>query len=158
MARKQDENLIPNSARTPSERRENATKAGIASGKARRQKKTVAEYLQKWAEGEVSEKNKNALRALGLTEEVTNRALLVIPLIKKANSGDTKALQMALELLGEDKKKELEIKKLRREIELLKAETQKLRMMTGEDREVEDLTALGDMLQAGEEDESHTDD
>ena len=158
MARKQDENLIPNSARTPSERRANATKAGIASGKARRQKKTVAEYLRKWADDEVSEKNKKALEALGLSEEATNRTLLVVPLIQKASKGDTKALQMALELLGEDKKKELEIKKLRREIELLKAETQKLRMMTGEDREVEDLTALGDMLQAGEEDESHTDD
>lgn len=152
MARKQDENLIPNSARTPSERRENATKAGIASGKARRQKKTVAEYLRKWADGEVvSEKNRNALEALGLSEEATNRTLLVVPLIQKAIKGDTKALQMALELLGEDKKKELEIKKLRREIELLKAETQKLRMMTGEDREVEDLTALGDMLKNEEE-------
>lgn len=151
MARKQDENLIPNSARTPSERRENATKAGIASGKARRQKKTVAEYLRKWADSEVSEKNKKALEALGLSEEATNRTLLVVPLIQKASKGDTKALQMALELLGEDKKKELEIKKLRREIELLKAETQKLRMMTGEDREVEDLTALGDMLKNEEE-------
>jgi hypothetical protein len=151
LARKQDENLIPNSARTPSERRENATKAGIASGKARRQKKTVAEYLRKWADGEVSEKNKKALEALGLSEEATNRTLLVVPLIQKASKGDTKALQMALELLGEDKKKELEIKKLRREIELLKAETQKLRMMTGEDREVEDLTALGDMLKNEEE-------
>ena len=152
MARKQDENLIPNSARTPSERRANATKAGIASGKARRQKKTVAEYLRKWADGEVvSEKNRNALEALGLSEEATNRTLLVVPLIQKAIKGDTKALQMALELLGEDKKKELEIKKLRREIELLKAETQKLRMMTGEDREVEDLTALGDMLKNEEE-------
>ena len=151
MARKQDENLIPNSARTPSERRENATKAGIASGKARRQKKTVAEYLKKWADGEVNEKNKKALEALGLSEEATNRTLLVVPLIQKASKGDIKALQMALELLGEDKKKELEIKKLRREIELLKAETQKLRMMTGEDREVEDLTALGDMLKNEEE-------
>lgn len=156
MARKQDENLIPNSARTPSERRANATKAGIASGKARRQKKTVAEYLRKWADGEVSEKNKKALEALGLSEEATNRTLLVVPLIQKASKGDTKALQMALELLGEDKKKELEIKKLRREIELLKAETQKLRMMTGEDREVEDLTALGDMLRV--DDETDTDD
>ena len=156
MARKQDENLIPNSARTPSERRENATKAGIASGKARRQKKTVAEYLRKWADGEVSEKNKKALEALGLSEEATNRTLLVVPLIQKASKGDTKALQIVLELLGEDKKKELEIKKLRREIELLKAETQKLRMMTGEDREVEDLTALGDMLQV--DDETDTDD
>lgn len=151
MARKQDENLIPNSARTPSERRANATKAGIASGKARKQKKTVAEYLRKWADGEVSEKNKKALEALGLSEEATNRTLLVVPLIQKASKGDTKALQMALELLGEDKKKELEIKKLRREIELLKAETQKLRMMTGEDREVEDLTALGDMLRVDDD-------
>ena len=123
----------------------------------RKQKKTVAEYLRKWADGEVSEKNKKALEALGLSEEATNRTLLVVPLIQKASKGDTKALQMALELLGEDKKKELEIKKLRREIELLKAETQKLRMMTGEDREVEDLTALGDMLQVNT-DESHTDD
>ena len=153
MARKQDENLIPNSARTPSERRANATKAGIASGQVRRQKKTVAEYLKKWADGEVSEKNKKALEALGLSEEATNRTLLVVPLIQKASKGDTKALQMALELLGEDKKKELEIKKLRREIELLKAETQKLRMMTGEDREGEDLTALGDMLKTDNKEE-----
>lgn len=151
MARKQDENLIPNSQRSPSEVRENSSKGGIKSGQVRRQKKTVAEYLRKWADGEVSEKNKKALEALGLSEEATNRTLLVVPLIKKASSGDTKALQMALELLGEDKKKELEIKKLRHEIELLKAETQKLRMMTGEDREVEDLSALGDMLKGDEE-------
>ena len=137
---------------------EMAAKNGSKGGRAKAAKKTVADYLKKWADGEVSEKNKKALEALGLSEEATNRTLLVVPLIKKASSGDTKALQMALELLGEDKKKELEIKKLRREIELLKAETQKLRMMTGEDREVEDLSALGDMLQVSEEDESHTDD
>ena len=130
-----------------------AAKNGSKGGKAAHAKKTVADYLKQWADGEVSsEKNKNALEALGLSEEATNRTLLVVPLIQKASKGDTKALQMALELLGEDKKKELEIKKLRREIELLKAETQKLRMMTGEDREVEDLTALGDMLKTDSED------
>lgn len=134
-----------------------AAKNGSKGGKARAAKKTVADYLKKWADGEVlDKKNKEALRALGLSEEATNRTLLVVPLIHKASKGDTKALQMALELLGEDKKKELEIKKLRREIELLKAETQKLRMMTGEDREVEDLTALGDMLLV--DDETDTDD
>lgn len=148
MARKQDENLRPCEYKLS---QEEAKKGGIRSGQVRKQKKTVAEYLRKWADSEVSEKNKKALEALGLSEEATNRTLLVVPLIKKASSGDTKALQMALELLGEDKKKELEIKKLRREIELLKAETQKLRMMTGEDREVEDLTALGDMLQVSED-------
>lgn len=155
MARKQDENLRPCEYKLS---QEEAKKGGIRSGQVRRQKKTVAEYLKKWADSEVSEKDKKELEALGLSEEATNRTLLVVSLIQKASKGDTKALQMVLELLGEDKKKELEIKKLRREIELLKAETQKLRMMTGEDREVEDLTALGDMLQVSEEDESHTDD
>lgn len=149
MARKQDENLRPCEYKLS---QEEAKKGGIRSGQVRRQKKTVAEYLRKWADSEViEEKNINALQALGLSEEATNRTLLVVPLIHKASKGDTKALQMVLELLGEDKKKELEIKKLRREIELLKAETQKLRMMTGEDREVEDLTALGDMLKNEEE-------
>ena len=132
MARKQDENLRPCEYKLS---QEEAKKGGIRSGQVRKQKKTVAEYLRKWADSEVSEKDKKVLQALGLSEEATNRTLLVIPLIKKASSGDMKAMQMVIELLGEDKKKELEIKKLRREIELLKAETQKLRMMTGEDRE-----------------------
>lgn len=131
--------------------REVAAANGAKGGRAKAQKKTVAEYLRKWADGEVSEKNKKALEALGLSEEATNRTLLVVPLIQKASKGDTKALQMALELLGEDKAKEQQIKKLEAEIELLKAETQKLRMQVGEDREVEDLTALGDMLKNEEE-------
>ena len=154
MARNQDENLRPGEYKLS---QEDAKKGGIRSGQVRKQKKTVDEDLRKWADSEViGEKNIKTLQALGLSEEATNRTLLVIPLIKKASRGDTKAMQMVLELLGEDKKKELEIKKLRREIELLKAETEKLRMMTGEDREVEDLTALGDMLQV--DDESDTDD
>ena len=149
MARKQDENLRPGEYKLS---QEEAKKGGIKSGQARRQKKTVAEYLRKWADSEViEEKNINALQALGLSEEATNRTLLVIPLIKKASGGDMKAMQMVIELLGEDKKKDLEIKKLTQEIELLKAETEKLRMQVGDDREVEDLTALGDMLKNEEE-------
>lgn len=148
MARKQDENLRPCEYKLS---QEEAKKGGIKSGQVRKQKKTVAEYLRKWADGEVSEKNKKALEALGLSEEATNRTLLVIPLIKKASSGDMKAMQMVIELLGEDKKKDLEIKKLTQEIELLKAETQKLRMQVGDDREVEDLTALGDMLRVDDD-------
>lgn len=151
MARKQDENLRPGEYKLS---QEEAKKGGIKSGQVRKQKKTVAEYLRKWADSEVSgEKNKKTLQALGLSEEATNRTLLVIPLIKKASSGDMKAMQMALELLGEDKAKEQKIKKLEAEIELLKAETQKLRMQVGDDREVEDLTALGDMLQVESEDD-----
>ena len=131
--------------------REVAAANGAKGGRAKAAKKTIAEYLKKWADSEVSEKDKKVLQALGLSEEATNRTLLVIPLIKKASGGDMKAMQMVIELLGEDKKKDLEIKKLTQEIELLKAETQKLRMQVGDDREVEDLTALGDMLKGDEE-------
>lgn len=41
-----EQNLIPNSQRTPEERRENARKAGIASGEARRAKKTLREIME----------------------------------------------------------------------------------------------------------------
>ena len=40
-----EKNLIPNEERTPSERRENARKAGIASGKARREKQKTQQIL-----------------------------------------------------------------------------------------------------------------
>lgn len=40
-----EKNLIPNEQRTPCERRENARKAGKASGKARREKKTIQNIL-----------------------------------------------------------------------------------------------------------------
>ena len=124
---------------------------GSKGGKAKAAKKTVADYLRKWADNEVDEKNKKALQALGLDEEATNRTLLVLPLIKNANNGDTKALQMIIDLLGEDRKKDLEIKKLKEEIRLIKAETQKISSMFGEDREIEDLSGLAEMLKKEEE-------
>lgn len=125
----------------------NGAKGGRKSQQVQKQKKTVADYLKKWADSEISdEKSKKTLQALGLDEEATNRTLLVVPLIKKVSQGDTKALQMAIELLGEDRKKDLEIAKLKQEIELLRAETEKLRQQFGDDREVESLARLADML------------
>lgn len=147
MARKQDENLRPCEYKLSQEEQK---RGGRKSVEVRRQKKTIAEYLKTWADKEVDEKNKKALQALGLDEEATNRTLLVLPLIKKANGGDIKALQMIIDLLGEDKKKDLEIAKLKEEINLLKAETQKISAQFGEDREIEDLTGLADMLKKNE--------
>lgn len=46
------ENLIPNDQRTPEERRQNASKAGIASGETRRFKKTFREIAQQWYDKE----------------------------------------------------------------------------------------------------------
>lgn len=46
MVTKRCNNLISNADRTPKERRDNARKAGIASGVARRKKKTMREWAE----------------------------------------------------------------------------------------------------------------
>lgn len=64
------ENLIPNENRTPTERRENARKAGIASGEARRKKKQRGDILREIVNTEVTnEKMLANLRALGIFKE-----------------------------------------------------------------------------------------
>jgi hypothetical protein len=151
-----NEKNLENGKKTQFKSGEAAARNGSKGGKATKAKRTVADYLKKWADSEVSDKKqKEMLKALGLDEEATNRTLLVIPLIKKITQGDTKALQMAIELLGEDKKKDLEIKKLHQEIKLLKAETEKLRQQCGDDREIEDVTSLAELLK---DDKNDTDD
>ena len=117
------ENLRPiaKGQRTKEEQKAFATMGGIASGKARKQNKTIAEILKKWTESELKNTDKKKLEELGIYEE-TNKALLVLPLIKQISKGDTKALNMAIELLREDKEKEERIKKLELENERLRKE------------------------------------
>ena len=65
-----EQNLVPNENRTPEERRENARKAGIASGEARRLKKQRGDILREIVNTEVTnEKMLANLRALGIFKE-----------------------------------------------------------------------------------------
>ena len=52
-----EQNLIPNEMRTPEERRENARKAGIASGKARKKSKLMRELLNTILDTKLDEHN-----------------------------------------------------------------------------------------------------
>lgn len=143
------DNLIPQSHKLSVEEQ---SKGGKASVEARRKKKTMAQYLQLWANSEVADEDKKILQASGFgDEDLTKRVLLVHSLLKKARSGDLKAMQMIMELLDESNKKELEIKKLKEEIKLLKLEQAKMKMMTGEDRQIEDLTPLASLLEIKED-------
>lgn len=58
------ENLIPNSERTPSERRANASKAGKASGKARRAKRTMREVANLVLDMSVSDGKKVDVKSI----------------------------------------------------------------------------------------------
>lgn len=78
-----EQNLIPNSERTPNELREMARNGGLASGEARRKRKTLKEEL-----------------LLMLSEGDTQKSV-TLALIEKAISGDTKAFEVIRDTIGE---------------------------------------------------------
>jgi len=101
-------NLIPNENRTPEERRENARKAGIASGIARRQKKTLREIGEMIGSLDIkSEKNREILRQAGIDDEdMINDVGMLFRLNLKAQQGDPKAIELLAKLRGQLKNEE----------------------------------------------------
>lgn len=100
-----EQNLIPNSQRTPEELREITRKGGIASGKARRQKKTLAQIGDMIGSLNIkSEKNRAILRDAGITDEdMINDVGMMFRLNLKAQQGDTRAIELLSKLRGQFK-------------------------------------------------------
>ena len=101
-----EKNLIVNSERTPRERKEQAKKAGKASGEARRQKKTMRELTKSIMDTTISTQQKNVratLAMMGLEEnDMTYQAAVVVRLMQRAMvDGDTQAIRLIGELTGE---------------------------------------------------------
>lgn len=78
-----EKNLIPQNKRTKKEQREIARKGGIASGKARAERKTFKEEL------------------ITLLENGNTQEKLSLAIIKKAMKGDTKAFEVIRDTVGE---------------------------------------------------------
>lgn len=98
-----EQNLIPNSARTPTERRNNARKAGIASGKARREKRDrkqrAAELFDLTMQGAGVEKIK---KFFNINDDLTAYETMVLSCFMKAmQNGDANALEKLLKISGE---------------------------------------------------------
>ena len=108
-----ERNLVPNSARTPSERRENASKAGIASGKARRRKKSLKQKIQLLLSLPPPENDQTELSAMGVDpDDMDNEMVLVKALFLAAAEGDTKAFDRIQDVLGRTvAREELALKK-----------------------------------------------
>lgn len=97
-----EQNLIPNEQRTPSERRANATKAGIASGKARREKKAMRELLEDALAKVIKSKS---------GEQATKKEVASIRIADGMANGDPKMLEIGLKILGDfTQKQEIEFK------------------------------------------------
>lgn len=89
-----EQNLIKNEDLTPKQRRENASKAGKASGEARKRKKTLKEEL---------------IILLELEKEgKSNQERMSIALLEKAQKGNTKAFEIIRDTIGEKPKEGLE--------------------------------------------------
>ena len=117
-----EKNLIPNEQRTPSERRENARKAGIASGASRRRKRSMKEAADLYLSLPVSDKrrwNKVARKYVD-ADDIDNQMAMIIGLIEAATAGDARAGKLIADLIGEGTPKEdAEQDQLARAAELL---------------------------------------
>lgn len=89
--------------RTPTEQREIARQGGIASGAARRRKKSLKELGDMIGSLSVkSEKNKAIMRAAGIEDEdmIRDTAMLFM-LEAKAEKGDTNAIALIAKIRGQ---------------------------------------------------------
>lgn len=84
-----EQNLIRNEDLTPEQRRENARKAGIASGKARKKRKAMKEQMEMLLSLPVkSPKLKEQLKKLGIkSNEIDNQMALIVALYQTALKG-----------------------------------------------------------------------
>lgn len=99
-----EKNLIPNDQRTPEERRQNAQKAGIASGVSRRRKRSLKEAADLYLSLPVTDRrtwNKIARKGVD-PEDIDNQMAMIIGLAAAATAGDAKAAKVIVDLLGED--------------------------------------------------------
>lgn len=120
-----DENLLRPEDRTPKERRENARKAGKASGEARRKRKAMREQAElllsmpfqdikvNTAEGNVKSLLKELEKVSGLKgEEIDNQMAAVISVwqtVLKGGMGSVNAFNALRDLVGEKPKEVIEI-------------------------------------------------
>ena len=95
--------LVQNQKRTPSERRESAIKAGIASGDARRKKKALKEMMELALQMEEQNEGYRSrmLKAGWEPENMTQMTVITQGLIQKAKAGDVQAYNAIRDIIGE---------------------------------------------------------
>lgn len=105
------ENLINPKDRTSEELRAMTRKGGIASGEARRRKKTMREALEMLMyKCELPEQTKQMLRAEGVSEDEMNHQMVITrSLIAKAESGDVQAYNAICAMIGEKPAEKMEL-------------------------------------------------
>lgn len=105
----ENNNLIPQNERTKDEQREIARMGGIASGKARREKKTIQKILADLLDSEIKDNPQFAKLAskMGVESDKSVKDIFTyICLLNSVKSGNLGDLERLSKLLGEDKQNE----------------------------------------------------
>lgn len=99
-----EQNLVPFNERSASEARESGRKGGIASGAARRRKRSLREAADIYLSLPVTDTRRwNKLsRRLIDPEDIDNQMAMIIGLVDAATNGDASAARVIINLLGED--------------------------------------------------------
>lgn len=96
-----EKNLIQNIQRTPSERRESARKAGIASGEARRRKADMRNSMQNLLSMQITPSLAKQLQSLGIVgEEWTYSDLINVSAMQQAMKGNVRAMEFVRDTAG----------------------------------------------------------
>ena len=99
-------NLVPLNKRTKEEQRTIRQDGGIASGAARRRKRSLKEAADLYLSLPVTDRrmwNKIARKNVD-PEDIDNQMAMIIGLTMAATAGDAKAAKVIVDLLGEDSK------------------------------------------------------
>ena len=97
-----EDNLIPANKRTEEELRQMTRNGGLASVKARREKKKLREMVEIFGSLKVDKKNSRLMDDLGIDEEYHTRFMQgVVSLFSKANKGDVAAFNAIRDIIGE---------------------------------------------------------
>lgn len=101
-----EENLIPNHERTPSELRKITSKGGIESGKARRRKKALRTALKEAVALSLKELHPDLragiMAAAGIEDEaLTISDAILGSIVRSACAGDPKMMKILLDTIGE---------------------------------------------------------
>lgn len=101
-----EQNLIPNSERTPEELREITSRGGKASGAARRRKRSLKEAADLYLSLPVADRRRwNRIARRGVDpSDVDNQMAMIIGLVEAATDGDARAAKVVVDLIGEDAK------------------------------------------------------
>lgn len=134
-----EKNLIPMSKRTKSEQRELTSKAGKASGEARRRKKSMKQAMNTLLNLPVSETNKAKLKRLGVEpSEADNQMLVMVSAMQQALNGNVRAMEFIASITGNIAMSEAERERNKIEKKRLKIEEQQANKDTVSDDGTQD--------------------